>query len=373
MHQRSSRIAGLDGVRAFAVIIVIGAHAHVPFLHGGGVGVDIFFGLSGFLITYLLLGEQHQFNRIDLWRFWLRRALRLLPALLAMVALVDLAALSASVLTSSDALESTLAATPGVLLYFGNWMIVGTSSPVLGWFGPMWSLAVEEQFYLIWPIVVILALRTRHGVRLLALVAALLVVGATVGRFFSFDGTNMYRTFGTDFRVDMLAIGALLAMVLFAGHHMLVRRISRVTAVPAVLVLTAAIVVMPDFNSSEGADFQKWYYWVGLPLVGLATASIIGYLFTHQHSSVVKMLEWRPIAYSGSISYGLYLWHYPVLMAIATVYREINPLLWFAIGLALTYLFAALSFRLLERPLSTKYGPLLRPDRVAMDTSKPSI
>lgn len=370
VNRSSSRIAGLDGVRAFAVIAVIAAHAHVPLTHGGGVGVDIFFGLSGFLITYLLLQEHAQFDRIDVKKFWLRRILRLFPALILMVAAIDVLATVSIVAAPSKPLAQTLVATPSVLLYFGNWLIVVTSSPALGWFGPMWSLAVEEQFYLLWPLIVILCLRARRGVRVLAVTAGLISVAATVGRFVTFNGSDMYRTFGTDFRVDMLTVGALLAIAIYTGRTTTVQKASRALLVPACAVIITAIIVMPDFDLASGAQAQRWYYWVGLPFVGLSTATVVGYLFTHQKSRLASVLEWRPLAYTGRISYGMYLWHYPILMAVAAATKHaVNPLLWFIVGLIGTYVMAGLSFRFVERPLQHRFHGRLRPARPALSGS----
>ena len=357
-----SRIRGLDGIRAVAVLAVIAAHAHVPGTHGGGVGVDIFFTLSGFLITYLLLAEHRQWGSISISKFWLRRVLRLFPALIVMVIVVDLIAVVSLQWKTTGPLAESLPATPAVLLYFGNWMIVATSGPALGWFGPMWSLAVEEQFYLFWPLIVILALRARRGRAILFVVAAVGICVAVVARVLTFNGTNMYQTFGTNFRFDMLLVGVLLALLVDQGKSEAIRRVSRIAVWPSCALLIFVIVAMPDFNATSGAEVQKWYYWVGLPAVGVATASIIGFVLTHQRGRFADILEWRPLAYTGRISYGMYLWHYPVLMAIALIaHGKINSGLLFVIGLVFTYAISAASYRFVERPLHRRYREQLSP------------
>jgi peptidoglycan/LPS O-acetylase OafA/YrhL len=366
------RIVGIDGVRAYAVVAVIAAHCHVFWLHGGGVGVDMFFGISGFLITFLLIGEHRKFGRIDLRKFWLRRVLRLFPALLLVVLVVALLAIAASLVRENEYLATSIPAIPSVLLYFSNWMIVGTDSSFLGWFGPLWSLSVEEQFYFVWPVVVILAMRTKRPLRLLTVIAAVVGVVAAVGRFFAFDGTNFYRTFGTDFRVDMILAGVLLAIALRAGQDRSIRRASRVLVAPAVGFLIFVSIFVPEFGRPEGASLQLLYYRYGLPLVALSTVTILGFIVTHQQSRFAVFLSLKPIEYTGKISYGMYLWHYPIIMAIqATLPFEPDRTMLFIVALPLTYVAAGLSFRFLENPLQDRYRDRIKPTVRASRADRP--
>lgn len=355
------RFKGIDGLRAFAVVSVIASHAHVFWLHGGGVGVDIFFGISGFLITYLLINEQKSRGRIDIGKFWLRRLLRLMPALLVVVVCVDVLAIAVSYVRPNDYLQDSLAATPSVLLYFSNWMIVGTDSSYLGWFGPLWSLSVEEQFYLVWPLVVILVMRTRRPLTILASVASVVAVAAAVNRFFVLDGANLYRTFGTDVRVDMLLAGGLLAIAMRAGFAQRVEAVSRILAAPAAVYLVFVAIMVPEFGAPGVEDEARLYYTVGLPFVALSTVAIVGFIVTHQGGITARALSARPLAYTGRISYGMYLWHYPVIMAIKAVTTDLDETVTFAIALAGTYVAAALSWRLIEKPLSDRFHVRLKP------------
>ncbi|TQC44246.1 acyltransferase [Rhodococcus sp. WS4] len=356
------RFGGIDGLRAFAVVAVIAAHSHVPWLHGGGVGVDIFFGISGFLITYLLIKESQQHGRVALGKFWLRRLLRLMPALTALVIFVDALAILTSFVRPNDGLADSLWATPSVLFYFSNWMIVGTSTPYLGWFGPLWSLSVEEQFYLVWPLVVVVVMRLRRPLLALAFIASAISLVAIVNRFVIFDGTNMFRTFGTDFRVDMLLAGALLAIAIHAGHTKAVKAASRALIAPAVLYLSVVAVIVPDFNS-DGVQFaNRLYYTVGLPFVALSTVAIIGFVVTHQDGKMTQVLSSRVLEYTGRISYGMYLWHYAVIMAV-NVAVDVDPNLVFAISLLGTYAAAGVSWRFLEGPLQKRFHERLKPAR----------
>ena len=357
---QSDRFAGIDGVRAFAILGVIAAHAHVSWLHGGGVGVDVFFGISGFLITYITIKEAQKFGRISLKRFWLRRLLRLMPALLALVIAVDVLAIFLGVIRGNSELAQSLPATPSVLLYFSNWMIVGTNSAYLGWFGPLWSLSVEEQFYLVWPLIMVLAFMTARPLRVLAIAASVLSVAAAAARFFTFDGSNLYRTFGTDFRVDMLLVGALLAIALHAGKTSLISKASSALVIPAILYLAAVAIFVPEFGSPDGEELERIYYTVGLPLVGIATVSVIGFLVTHQSNILTRALAWKPIEYTGRISYGMYLWHYPITLGLRD-YLDLSGNVLFLVALASTYIAAGLSWRFIETPLTARFHARLRP------------
>jgi peptidoglycan/LPS O-acetylase OafA/YrhL len=354
----SRRIEGIDGLRAFAVVAVIASHAHVPWLHGGGVGVDIFFAISGFLITDLLIKERQRFGGIDLKKFWLRRLLRLMPALILLVVVVDLFALVVLQFRNNDYLALTIPATPSVLLYFSNWMIVATDSPYLGWFGPLWSLSVEEQFYLVWPLVLALAFLFKRPLRALAVIAAAISALAIANRFLFFDPSSIYRTFGTDFRVDMLLAGVLLAIVIRSGRVNIVRVASRVLVGPAIGYLLFVAIFVPEFNAPGTAAATEMYYTFGLPFVALSTVSIIGFLCTHQASGIARALSWAPLAYTGRISYGMYLWHYPI---VSFVSGFLSPNVAFAVCLALTYGVATVSWRFVEKPLADRFHARLRP------------
>lgn len=353
------RWAGIDGLRAFAVLPVIAAHAHVSFLHGGGVGVDVFFGISGFLITYLLLGEAQSRGRVDLKKFWLRRALRLMPALLLLVVAVNVLAIGDALRSGDGGVPQSVEATPSVLFYFSNWVIVGTSSPYLAWFGPLWSLSVEEQFYLVWPIALLVAMRMRRPARALAVFAAIGCVAAIAIRFATFDGTNLYRTFGTDYRMDMIFAGALLAIALRSGGEDQIRRVSRILVAPAILYIVAVWFLVPDFNDPTAADEMRLYYTVGLPLVGLATVVIIGHIVTHAGGWLERALTIKPLTYTGKISYGLYLWHYAIISAANTV-ADLSPVVLLVVTLLGSYVAASLSWRFLEKPLHDRYHERLK-------------
>jgi peptidoglycan/LPS O-acetylase OafA/YrhL len=328
-------------------------------MHGGGVGVDVFFGISGFLITYLLIKEIGRFGRLDLKKFWLRRLLRLMPALIVLILCVDVFALVVNHVKPNEYLMQSIEATPSVLLYFSNWMIVGTDSSYLGWFGPLWSLSVEEQFYLAWPLIVVLAFRSKKPLLLLTVLAIVISVGSVATRFITFDGSNLFRTFGTDFRVDMLLAGALLAIVMHAGHERIVGAVSKVLVAPGIVYLVVVALIVPEFSAGGTETATRVYYTFGLPFVALSTVAILGFLITNQSSMLVRALSWKPLAYTGKISYGMYLWHYPIVLGLSS-FLPLDETVIFVLCLALTYAAATFSWKFVEQPLSERFHDRLK-------------
>lgn len=356
------RIQGLDGIRCLAVVAVVAAHSHVDWLHGGGYGVDVFFVLSGYLITLLLLSEHAKFGRIHLGLFWARRALRLLPALVLLVILVDSIALFRPAWLGPYP-DSTLSATPGVLFYFSNWLIVAQNGPALGAFGPLWSLSVEEQFYLVWPIVVIIALRLRRPLLALALVCVGLIAAVSIARFVFYDPLSLYAGFATTSRVDTLLYGVLLAVVFRAGRSDTVRRVTGWLVWPAIGWLVVAVVVQPEFGE-EGGPLGYLMHTIGGPAVALSACAIIGYVVTRQESLLTRALALPPLEYLGRISYGMYLWHYPALILLQVWFGlGTQPNVLFLAGLAATVAAASVSWFALERPLSRRFHSRLSPSR----------
>lgn len=347
------RIAGLDGIRALAVVAVIAAHAHVSWLHGGGVGVDVFFVLSGYLITSLLLAEHEHTGRISLSRFWGRRVLRLLPALLLLLVVVNgIAVVKPWVFGPLG--ESGIAATPSVLFFFSNWLIVIQNGPALGTFGPLWSLSVEDQFYLIWPVIVVCAFLLRRALRALVIGVVAVCLAVFVYRLIVFEPSHLLRTFGTDFRVDMLLYGCLLAIAFALGRDETIRRWSRRLVIPAVVYLIVVAIFIPEFNRPDVGTIVYLYYTVGIPIVGLASVILIGFVVTHQGALLTRFLQLPPFAYLGRTSYAMYLWHYPIILALQIRFAP-DPNVTFLVSLVLTVIAATLSWYLLERPLHRRF------------------
>ncbi|MGD0447260.1 MAG: acyltransferase family protein [Candidatus Dormibacteria bacterium] len=346
-------MAGLDGLRAVAVLAVVLYHLNVGWASGGLLGVGVFFVLSGYLITDLLLAEREREGAIALGRFWLRRARRLLPALWVMLVVVTLwiAFLDPAQL---GGLRGALVA---ALLYFSNWWYAfqhvsyfasfGAPSPL----GHLWSLAVEEQFYLLWPLLLILATRFLHRRWLLVglVVAGVIASAWAMATIFQpgSDPTRVYE--GTDTRAFQLLIGASLALVWpsrrLAPISALRRRgLDALGAVGMVVI----VVMMMDTN-----EYETFLYRGGMVILSLATVAVVAVL-AHPSTLLGRILGAPPLRWIGVRSYGIYLWHYPIIVLTSPVVGTPGPLLTLA-QVGATVAVAALSWRFVEEPIR-KHG-----------------
>ncbi|MGP8162059.1 MAG: acyltransferase family protein [Candidatus Dormibacteria bacterium] len=343
-------MAGLDGLRAVAVLAVVLYHLNVGWASGGLLGVGVFFVLSGYLITDLLLAERERTGAIALGRFWLRRARRLLPALWVMLVVVTLwvAFLDPSQLSG---LRGALLA---ALLYFSNWWYAFQHVSYFASFGPpsplghLLSLAVEEQFYLLWPLLLVLALRF---VRRRELLIGLVVLGAIASAWAmsaifqpGSDPTRVYE--GTDTRAFQLLAGAALALALPS------RRISasistlRRHCFDALGVVGLALIVAMVMDTDE---YQTLLYRGGMVILSLATVAVVAAL-VHPSTVLSRALGAPPLRWIGVRSYGIYLWHYPIIV-LTTPVDGSAALLLGVLQVAATLGVAALSWHFVEEPI----------------------
>jgi peptidoglycan/LPS O-acetylase OafA/YrhL len=348
------RVVGLDGLRAIAVVLVIVFHLGPGALVGGYLGVDVFFVVSGFLITTLLVREREATGRIRLGAFWLRRARRLLPALVVLVLVCCTAAWG----IGGDLLVGLGRQLIGAASFSMNWLLIADGSTYFGQgmpelFRNLWSLAVEEQFYLIWPLLLaIVLLRIPRWLRIA--VALLLAGGSAVAMALLLDpadGTRVY--YGTDTHAFGLAIGAALA---FAAVHWPTARAAWPRAVRlllpvAGLLAIAALIGLAVVLDGDGTTAYRG----GLVLVSVLTAIAIGALLL-PGSWIGRVLETGPFRWVGRRSYGLYLWHWPVLLLAQNALPTWQRDGWqgWAIGgaaAAITVIAAALSYRFIEQPV----------------------
>ena len=341
----------LDGVRALAVAAVVAQHAELPFARGGGVGVDIFFVLSGYLITTLLLQEFDRDGTISMHNFYARRARRLLPALFA-VAAISFVAFS---IVRPYLTHDTLVGIAASVLYVSCWFrAFGVSQ--LGWFGHTWSLSVEEHFYVLWPLLLLLILRRgidhlRRWVLLALGVAVAYRVGSAV--FFNIGGARMN---GPDMRADQLLAGCALAVLLLGAG--VVARADRGTDGPAswrerawmlaVAVSIADLLREVVFPNGFGFAFAKN---ASTEVVALESVVIVAYLVRRPLSALTRLLSHRALVWVGRRSYAIYLWHVPLfglfsLKGQPTSYRLLGR----AIAAVLTLVAAWASFRWVETP-----------------------
>lgn len=349
-------LPGLDGVRALAVLGVLLYHADLGWIRGGFLGVDVFFVLSGFLITSLILEELDRSDRVNFGRFYLGRARRLLPALLVMLlvvgAVVALWYRDAAYQFARDSLASAL--------YVNNWWYIATDLSYFEAIGRppllthLWSLAVEEQFYLVWPLLAFLVYRRfrRPGVGIFALALALLstawMITMSVSQGFPDFADPSRAYFGTDSHAMGLLIGATLATFWRPG------RLSTVVSPSARRLITCigvlALVTVIAFFIFVG-EYTPWMYRGGF--LGLAVVvAILLAAASHPASPLGRRMGTQPWRYLGQRSYGLYLWHWPIFMLTRPVLDIALDGIWLlSLRLALTIAVTELSFRFIEMPI----------------------
>lgn len=349
-------LPGLDGIRAIAVIGVLLYHADLPFMPGGFLGVDVFFVLSGFLITSLILEELDRSGRVDFAKFYLGRARRLVPALVLVLLVTSIAA----AFIYRDAARQVAADVLASVFYVNNWWYVLADQSYFEFIGRpallkhLWSLSVEEQFYLIWPAVAYLVYRRarRRGLAAVALILALAST-AWMAALSVMNGYPDYADpsrayFGTDSHAMGLLIGAALATAWRPGR--LARKVPRGGAIILTLVAVASLIGVLWFLAFVG-EFTPWLYRGGFLVIALVTAMLIA-MATHPAIKFGAVLGMQPMRYIGQRSYGLYLWHWPIFMVTRPgldIALDGVPLL--MLRLALTFGIAELSFRFVEMPI----------------------
>jgi peptidoglycan/LPS O-acetylase OafA/YrhL len=342
----------LDGLRAVSIVAVLAHHSH--WLPGGYLGVDVFFALSGFLITALLTEEFVRTGTITLRLFYARRALRLLPALLVLV-VVCAGSLLATVPAEYGPL--VLHAAAAVLFYVANWAWV-IDLP-LGVLSHTWSLGVEEQFYLLWPCALLVMLRVSSPRRLFAMTLVLAGAGAAWRHALVQAGARFeHIQRGLDAHGDALLIGCALSLGLTAGLRLPGR--SSFAALLGVCGLAGALV----FSTFPGSYLS---YPVS-SLAAVAVSLIIAHVVSAPDSPLTRLLAVAPLVTIGRISYGVYLWHFPVFyfFGLVTLPGTAPTASWMlaAAAWAVSFGAAGLSYAIVERPalaLKRTLQPLVVP------------
>ena len=352
----------IQGLRAIAVLTVVAAHAGVPFLPGGFVGVDVFFVVSGFLISGLLFAEASERGRPSLSQFWARRARRILPA--ATVVTLVTVVVSLQVMSLIDArqvlLDAGWATAFGANIHFAQQDIyyfaqAGGASPLQHY----WSLAVEEQFYLLWPVLVVgvvaLAHRLRRGrpgatgLPRRPLLALLLVISIASFAWSIVQTANEPGSayFSTLTRSWELGVGALVALITPAAAKRLSRRVASAMAVVGLLAITVAVLTY-----TPETEFPGWA--AALPVFG--TALLLAAGLSPAKPVTEPLLAARPMQAVGAWSYSLYLWHWPALiLAERFAVRPLEP--WeTALVLTVALALSVLTYRYIEGPFRSA-GP----------------
>jgi peptidoglycan/LPS O-acetylase OafA/YrhL len=367
-HHLSGRRPALDGLRALAVTAVAMYHfggGDYSWLPGGYLGVDVFFVLSGYLITCLLLEEYARQGRIDLLGFWVRRLRRLVPALFLVLLTVCAWVWWA---TPPDAYPNRRSDIFWTVGYLANWHLISSSEDYFATYtaaSPLrhaWSLAVEEQFYLVWPTLLLTLMwigRRWLSGRGRALVAAGAAAGlalsawAMAAMYSPLDASRAY--YSTQGRVQELFVGVLLAV--------LIRKVPTGRRLPLIGTLGLGVLLVAIFRLRDTASI---YYHGGALAVSLAAAAVILVLELRPTGRLAKGFSWRPAVALGRISYGVYLWHWPVVVAIPVIAAQSpgEQLIRQALRVAITLGAAAASYRLVEQPIMRSRRALRSPRRV---------
>ena len=345
-------IPALDGLRAVAVLSVIGYHYDMFGLRGGFLGVDLFFVLSGFLITSLLITEADISGRVSLKAFWVRRFKRLMPAAIVMLIAVSIwAALKVDSMQLATVRSDFLA----TLGYVANWRFIYSGQSYFEQFtlaSPVrhaWSLAIEEQFYVVWPLLFTIIYRVRRK-WLLAAIVTTAIAASAIWMAVLFDPNNISRVYyGTDTRASQLLVGVLLAVIVSAGRL----RISNLTAV-ALNAFSLAVVVVAMFTI---ADQDEGLYKGGLLAFAVITALLLFSSAQLKSGPVHFVLCSSPVQFVGRISYGLYLWHWPIQIMITDRSTSFDGWRLTAVRLVVTFVVTYISYRLIEMPLRYSKWP----------------
>jgi peptidoglycan/LPS O-acetylase OafA/YrhL len=328
----------LDGVRGLAVLAVVAFHARIPGARGGSAGVLVFFVLSGFLITTLIVEEHRAMGELNLRRFYARRALRLWPAL-AVLLLVSLAGDSLFLTgVSRHRLLVEVASSAG---YVMNWVLATKSAfpASTSYLGHTWSLSVEEQFYLVWPLLCLLLLRARWTWRTkITVVAGGAVLSSGWRAVLEHSHHMTHAAYGLDTNATSLLAGCALGLAFAGGMSLAVNR----WFVWSALAFVAAVCVRGDLLPLHFGLLEAG--------VTIATVILVAHLLATA-SPLAPVLEWAPLVYVGKISYGLYLWHFAVFAVINSGHfpQWSAPEL-LAAKLTISFALAITSYYLVERP-----------------------
>lgn len=351
------RVDGVDGLRALAVAVVMVYHLEPALLPGGALGVDIFFTISGFVITRLLLVEFARTGDVAMGPFYRRRWLRLVPALLALCAVCAVLAATTG-LPGFDGAWASIALSATFLVNIVRAAQSGTYSDDTALLAHNWSLGVEEQFYLLWPPLLLLLLR-RVKARTVLVCAAVLCALPVLWRWYLWDPGAAHRIYnGTDTRADQLLTGAVLAVVvalLPAGDRRLaaLRRWSARLAWPALGLLALAVWLIP--TTHPGA-WTVPLYTGGFLVTALLSATVLAAVDLSPRGRLSRVLSVAPLVWVGrNLSYGLYLWHYPLGRLLAGLGVD-TP--WHTPAtLGASFAAATASYYLIERPLTRRRRP----------------
>ena len=350
MENKTKYIKGLDGLRALAVVMVLAYHLKLPIAKSGLLGVTVFFVLSGFLITRILITEIEETHTIDLKNFWVRRIRRLIPAVLSMSVVIIFVSAVVNRVVFTKGCKDFIASVLG----FNNWWQIfnkvsyfeaaGAPSP----FTHCWSLAIETQFYLIYPILLLLLSRVfrkrkKRG-KVFASLSALLAVVSMIlmAVLYNPNGDPSRVYYGTDTRAFSLLIGALAAIQMEYRiiKVRLPRKIWALIGSISLVILTCMMIFISSYSS--------FLYYGGQAIVSLLTAFVV-YAVTVSKSMLNKILGHNALKWIGDRSYSIYLWHYPIIILISGGKKSAWWIM--LIEIVLSVVLAEISYRFIETPI----------------------
>ncbi|WP_242268404.1 acyltransferase family protein [Bacillus cereus group sp. BfR-BA-01408] len=350
--KNSRYMVGLDSLRGLAILGVILYHINFNWMPGGFLGVTVFFVLSGYLITDILAMEWKRNKRIDLKKFWLSRARRLLPGMLVMLVIT----LAWITIFHSSLLEKMRGDSLAALFYVSNWWYIYHKLSYFDNFNQIsplnhfWSLAVEEQFYVVWPFIISLGLyyinKQSRMILLICLGAFASALAMAILYEPGVDPSRIY--YGTDTRAFSLLIGAVLALV-WPSNRLANKIIPKARFILDVVGGIALIIILVMFWKTN--QYDPFLYKGGMVLLSIATALLVANL-AHPASRIAQFLRFRPLRWVGIRSYGIYLWHYPILTLTtpkvnAGDFSIIRAILQFL----LIILIAQISWKFIEKPI----------------------
>ncbi|MEI2316318.1 acetyltransferase [Bacillus cereus] len=350
--KNSRYMVGLDSLRGLAILGVILYHINFNWMPGGFLGVTVFFVLSGYLITDILAMEWKRNKRIDLKKFWLSRARRLLPGMLVML-IITLAWIT---IFHSSLLEKMRGDSLAALFYVSNWWYIYHKLSYFDNFNQIsplnhfWSLAVEEQFYVVWPFIISLGLYyIKKQSRMILLICLGAFASALAMAILYEPGVDPSRIYyGTDTRAFSLLIGAVLALV-WPSNRLANKIIPKARFILDVVGGIALIIILVMFWKTN--QYDPFLYKGGMVFLSIATALLVANL-AHPASRIAQFLRFRPLRWIGVRSYGIYLWHYPILTLTtpkvnAGDFSIIRAILQFL----LIILIAQISWKFIEKPI----------------------
>ncbi len=341
---------GLDGLRGYTIFCVLFYHARLGPYDGFYLSLSLFFVLSGFLITAILLDDRERAGRVDFKRFWARRVRRLAPAALGGVLLAVIFGATVATRSQAEQLPGDLV---GVVFYVVNWTFIATDQSYTDIFAApspvqhYWSLAVEEQFYLVIPLLLGFLLRVRVTHRVLVGVLGVVIAGSTLWMLYLHDGgadvDRLY--FGTDTRIAEVMVGVLLAVVMHHRHGVLGERTRRVLSWAGWVAIVALGYLWTTFGVTEPFSYRG-----GFLLNSLLTALLIMAIVARR-GVLDRVFNWKPAIWVGDLSYGIYIYHFVVFLWLTPERTGLDPWPNCAVRFAVTFLIAWASHRFVETPI----------------------